>query len=100
MQVSTPSVCIASHGSIENSIGQCIFKEKLLMLSRSDFVYCPHVVFIFPGFEKLPVVAFTFGVISASCVQECRIQNGFLVHLFQMWTPLMNCLWGRENGCC
>ena len=41
MQVSTPSVRIASQGLNGNSIGRCIFKEKLLMPSRSDFSHCP-----------------------------------------------------------
>ena len=41
----------------------------------------------FPGFEKLPVVAFTF----ANFVQERRIQNCFPVYLSQVWTPFMNC---------
>ena len=78
MQVSTPSVCIASQALNGNSISRYIFKEKLLTPSRSDFLYCPPVVLIFPGFEKLPVVAFTFGVFAASHVQDVRFKIVFL----------------------
>ena len=41
-------------------------------------MYCPPVVLIFPGFEKLPVVAFTFGVFAASHVQDVRFKIVFL----------------------
>ena len=51
------------------------------------------MVLIFPGFEKLPVVAFTLGVFASSCVQERWIQNCFPGYLSQVWTPLMSCCW-------
>ena len=38
-----------------------------------------------PGFEKLPVVAFTFGAFAANFVQERGIQNCFPVDLSQAW---------------
>ena len=90
MQVSTPSVRIVSHGPNRNSIGRCIFKEKLFTPSCSDFLDRPRGTHS-PGFEKLPAVALTFGFIAANFVQERWIRNCFPVYLSQVWTPCMNC---------
>ena len=86
---------MSRQGPHRNSTGRCIFKENNSCPAALTFWIAPWGTH-FPGFEKLPVVAFTFGVFAASFVQERWIQNCFPVYLSQVWTPFMSVFGPRK----